>query len=195
MTHRILSHLRRFWKGTEASVSAEAVLVLPLVLWAYLGTYTYYDIFGTITRNMKATYTLADLLSRQVDTVTGTDLNGMDRLYAYLNHNPSGVWIRVTTISWQSDASSADGGYYYPMMTYATDGTKQLTDKGLSEDDLQAYKSRLPAISEGDTLIMVETHMTYKPLFKIVGIQQQNFTQTVITRPRISPQVDIDPTS
>lgn len=182
-----LSRLRHFLRDSRGSVSAEAVLVLPIVLWAYLATFQYYDAFGTIARNMKATYTLADLISRQTQTVTPAYINGLTNLYSYLNHNPPGVWTRVTTVGWDPNAGAS--GQYYVQWSYATNSNPALTDT-----TLQSYIGRLPTITGGDTLIVVETHMTYVPSFDIVGMQTQTYNQLVVTRPRISAQVAWDAT-
>lgn len=187
------SRIRRFLRDSRGSVSAEAVLVLPLVLWAYLATFQYYDAFGTITRNMKATYTIADLISRQTGTVTPAYIDGLNNLYAYLNKDPSGVWTRITAIGW--DPTVGSSGAYFVQWPYATDGKVELPSEELDDVSLQSYVGRLPVIAAGDTLIMVETHMTYTPAFSIVGLQQQTFNQLVITRPRISPQIAWDPGS
>lgn len=189
MIARSLSRIRRFLRENRGSVSAETVLVLPLVLWAYLATFEYYDAFGTITRNMKATYTIADLISRQTDTVTPTYIDGLTDLYSYLNKNPPGVWTRITTVGW-SATPDANGNQYYVQWSYATNNNPELDDTSL-----QDYIGRLPTIAQGDTLIVVETHMDYQPMFSIVGLQDQTFNQVVITRPRISAQVAWDPTS
>jgi hypothetical protein len=181
MILRNLSRVWRFLRDNRGSVSAEAVIVLPLVIWAYLATYEYFDVFGTITRNMKATYTIADLISRQTQDVTQNYIDGLDSLYSYLNHNPQGVWTRVTSIGWDPTSSK-----YYVGWSLVSNPN----DPQLDSTTLQSYVSRLPVMAQGDTLIMVETHMDYQPVFKINYLANtQTFTQTVITRPRISPQV------
>lgn len=187
MTARLLTRFRHFLGDRRGSVSAEALIVLPLVLWAYLATYQYYDAFGTITRNMQATYTIADAISRQTDNVSQTTANGMNALYAYLNKNPQGTWTRITEVSWDPNVGSS--GQYYVMGGCVT-GNNPLLD----DNSLQAYTSRLPTIADGDTLIMVETHMNYTPAFSLVGLKPMIFNQLVVTRPRISPQVVFDDT-
>lgn len=187
MFARAFTRIRRFFRDNRGSVSAEALIVMPLVLWAYLATYEYFDAFGTITRNMKATYTIADAISRQTATVTPVYINGLNSLYSYLNKNPSGAWTRITCVSWDPNAGTA--GQYYVMWSYGTG-----TEPPLDDTTLQPYAPRLPNITEGDTLILVETHMNYNPPFPIVGLQSQQFTQLVVTRPRISPQIAFDPT-
>ena len=182
MPFRPLSFLRRALRSGRGSVSVETMLILPLVIWSYLATYEYFDVFGKVTNNLRATYTIADLLSRQTGTVTPTYIDGLTTLYSFLDQYPPGVWTRVTCVSWDPNAGS--NGLYYVMWSYATNNHTALVDS-----TLQTYVSRLPTIAQGDTLIMVETHMTYVPMIELYGVHTMPLDELVITRPRISPQV------
>lgn len=182
MKHSSLSRVLRFLRDARGSVAIETLIILPFVLWAYLGTYQFYDAYGTKTRNLRATYTIADLISRQTQTVTPAYIDGLTSLYSYLDHNPPGVWARVTCVSWDPNAGAS--GMYYVMWSYATNSNPALDDT-----TLQSYVPRLPTIAQGDTLILVETHMIYHPIARLVGMPTMTLNQTVITRPRISPQV------
>ena len=174
--------LRRFRKDSRGTISAEAIVALPLLIWTHLATYEYFDAFSIITRNEKATYTLADMISRQTGTVTPTFIDWMLSLYDYLNHQPANSWVRVTTIGWDPNAGSS--GQYYVMWSYATNNGVLLDDT-----TLQSYTARLPTIATGDSLIMVETSMTYTPAFQLAVLPTGDLQQLVVTRPRISPQV------
>lgn len=178
-----LARLRAFAEDNRAAVAAEAVIVLPFVLWAYLATFQYYDAFGTITRNLRASYTIADLISRETNTVTPSYIQGLNSLYGYLNRNPPGVWTRVTEVGWQPPQGN-NPGRYYVSWSYATNANPALTNT-----TLQSFVPKLPTIVSGDTLLMVETHMQYTPLVNFVGMTKSTFKQLVITRPRISPQI------
>ena len=180
---QLLNRFRRFSRDQSGTAVVETVLVLPLLIWAHLATYEFFDAFSTITRNMRATYTLADMISRQTGPVSHSYVQGMEQLYAFLNNNPPNAWVRVTGVSWDPNAGS--NGQYYAMGGHASDAA----DTNLDDITIQNYVAKLPVISNGDTLIMVETRMTYVPAFSIGGLTTQTFTQTVITQPRLSAQV------
>jgi Flp pilus assembly protein TadG len=180
---QVLNRFRRFCREQHGTATVEMVLVLPLLIWTHLATYEYFDAFGTITRNMRATYTLADMISRQTGTVTPTYVQGMESIYAFLNNNPPNAWVRVTAVSW--DPNAGQNGQYFVMWSQATD----TANTKLDDISIQGYTSKLPNITSSDTLIMVETRMTYVPAFSIGGVAQQTFMQTVVTQPRLSAQV------
>ena len=93
---QLLNRFRRFSRDQSGTAVVETVLVLPLLIWAHLATYEFFDAFSTITRNMRATYTLADMISRQTGPVSHSYVQGMEQLYAFLNNNPPNAWVRVT---------------------------------------------------------------------------------------------------
>ena len=180
--NRIRTRLGAFLRDTRGAVTAEALVALPLLIWAHLATYQYFDAFQTLARNQKATYTLADAISRQTGTVTPAFITGMNTLYAYLDGSVAeSTAIRVTCISWNPALGSS--GQYYVVWSDASGAGAALTST-----TLQSLISRFPVIAASDTLIMVETKIGYTPAFKI-GLQPQMLNSYVITRPRISPQV------
>lgn len=179
---RIRTRLCAFLRDTRGSVTAETLVALPLLIWAHLATYQYFDAFKTLTQNQKATYTLADAISRQTATVTPTFINGMNSLYAYLDGSVGeSTAIRVTCVSW--NPALGPSGQYYVVWSKASG-----TGTALTSTTLQSLISRFPVIAASDTLIMVETKIGYTPAFQ-VGLPQQELNSYVITRPRISPQV------
>ena len=57
--------LRRFLRDESATIMAEAVLVLPFMLWSYLGLFVYWDSFRVMNKVQKASYTISDMISRE----------------------------------------------------------------------------------------------------------------------------------
>lgn len=179
----IIRRLGAFLRDTRGTVTAETLVALPLLIWAHLAAYQYFNAFQTLAINQKATYTLADAISRQTATVTPTVINGLNTLYAYLDGTAStGTAIRVTCISW-NPALGTSGQYYVVWSKASGTGT------ALTSTTLQSLISRFPVIAASDTLIMVETKVSYTPAFPVVGLQPQMLSSYVITRPRISPQI------
>ncbi|WP_127901656.1 TadE/TadG family type IV pilus assembly protein [Solirhodobacter olei] len=175
--------LRSFARDRSGSVSLEALIVLPILLWANLATFVYFDVFNKIFINEAATYTLADMISRQTQTVTPSYIQGMASLYDYLNGQTSPTaaaqtWVRVTCITYSSVSKE-----YSVVWSYGTNNQPALTTAML-----QSTVKSLPVMSGGDTLIQVETQMHYVPKFNM-GLTPRDLYQLVLTRPRIAPQV------
>ena len=172
--------LSRYISSENGTVMAEAVLVLPFMLWAYLGLFVYWDAFRSINRIQKASYTISDMISREMVTINDAYINGMDSVMERLIDANQDVSIRVTSVTWsqtkqefQVHWSRTTGGSSLPALTTAT---------------LQDYKSKIPAMSDGDYVVIVETVVPYVPAFN-VGISADSVRQFIVTRPRFVPKI------
>ena len=59
------SSIRAFAKDESGILLAETLILLPLLIWAFLALFVYWDAFRTINVSQKAAYSIADLMSRQ----------------------------------------------------------------------------------------------------------------------------------
>jgi len=178
MPSRILTRLKRFTKDQHGSTSVEAVLILPILIWGYVALFVYYDAFRTQNINLKAAYTLADMISREDQVLNPAYINGLNQVYDYLTNNSQVTSIRVSSITWD-----AVNNRYMVQWSYATKNAP-IQDDGT----INTFAGQLPTIPVGDTLIVVETSLEYKPLFD-VGVRAKTFTQFIPTRPRFHSKI------
>lgn len=177
----LLRPFRRFLREERGAILAETVIVLPVLFWAYLGSYVYFDAFSTKNTAMRATYTIADLISRQTNTLTPSDIEGMNKVFDFITAAPRRGFtthIRVTDVSYDLKKK-----IYLVNWSDATRG-----NTALSNADINNYADRLPNLALGDSEIMVESWESFTPAFNI-GLSEKNFYNTVIVRPRMSPNV------
>ena len=86
----------RFRREERAAVSTEFVLILPLLLWWYVGSFAFYDAFRDYNVTVKASYTLGDILSRQTE-IDNDYLDGLESLLEFMTAG-TGAWLRVSSI-------------------------------------------------------------------------------------------------
>lgn len=170
---RPLAALSGFMRDGRGSISVEAVLVLPIVIWAYVAGFVFYDAFRTENTNTKAAYVVADMLSRQMETITPAYLDGLGEVYEYLAQSRHPTRLRVTHVGWDTDAAR-----YRIRWSYGTGSAEPLTDAGLD-----AISDRLPDLVDGETLIVVQTVLDYTPPVAI-GLQPRRMENFIPTRPR-----------
>lgn len=178
-----LAAIRHFWSETRGSLSVEAALILPLLTWFYVGSFVWFDAFRTQNANLKAAYTIADMLSRETVPVTETYLKGLNTVFDYLTTSNHPTYIRVTTVRCLSACALDDSRVLEVGWSYATDGRAPITTAGIV-----AFNDTIPIMPQGDTLVLVETFMAYEPIFN-VGITATTFENKVVTRPRFAPQL------
>ena len=176
--------LARFARDETATVVAEAVIVLPLFLWAYIALFVYWDAFRSMNTVQKATYTVSDMISREQSKtgITSAYINGMKQVMGYLIDHDQTVKMRVTSVSW-SDPNQRFEVHW----SRSPDNTMI----PLTTATLQDLASKIPKMSAGDYVIVVEVAVDYEPTFD-VGLPQQTFRQFIVTRPRFLPCIALD---
>jgi len=176
--------IRKFLTGTRGSMTVEAALILPLLFWALLATLVFFDAFRQQNIAMKASYTLSDMISRETDSLTPDDIDGLNGVFDYLTFSNHPSWIRVTSIRWDQNDNRFEVNW-----SHATKDHDALTTA-----TLQDRKEIIPAMAVGDSVVLLETYMIYEPIFR-VGLDASWTANAVVTRPRFASQVVFDPTS
>jgi len=175
----IRNQFARFGREDRGAILAEAVLVLPFMFWAFLGLFVYWDAFRAMNKVQKASYTISDMISREMVTINDAYITGMDTLMERLIDTDQDVTIRVTSVTWNEDNNrfevhwSRSTGALMPRLTTTT---------------LQNYASLIPDMSDGDYVVIVESSVSYTPAFNI-GMGEQELSQFIVTRPRFMPKV------
>lgn len=178
----LLSRLRRFSRREEGTVIVEAVVVLPMLLWATFALFAFWDAYKSINTVQKASYTVSDMLSRRMDPVTMADLSGLRDVMNFLLDEDQTARMRVTSVTW-SEANNR----FEVLWSKSPDAT--LAE--LTTETLQSYIAHIPAMADGDTVVVVEAIVGFTPVFN-VGLNDLNITEFIVTRPRLAPRVCFD---
>ena len=191
--------LARFRRDEEASLSVETVIIFPLLVWCYLGMFTYFDAFRSQSLSDKAAYTIADMLSRETNYVTPAYMNSLYELHGVLTRDNNRTQLRVSVIRWNDTYSR-----WQLVWSKRRGGAAKLTNSMLRT---AAYVDRLPGaglpdgsagLPHNEQLILVETWTKYEPVFDLgLAISPQwtgnfgavSFDAFVPTRPRFAGQV------
>ena len=172
----LIARLRRDEGGYMV---VEAVLILPILFWAFLALYTFWDAYRSATTIQKASYAISDLISREQREVNAAYISGMRSAMNEMIAQRLDAELRVTSIV-RSDARNR-----FEVQWSCTSGTS--TAK-LTTTTLQDLAASIPSMSDGNTVVLVETWVDYEPALKI-GITDKRFAQFIVTRPRYSPQI------
>ncbi len=184
--------LARFWRREEGTVLTEFVIIFPILIWAWIGMFYYWDVYRAINLAQKASFTISDNLSRSNGTVDAAYLNGLETFLAYLANTDNGVQIRISSIGWNNTTSehvlqwSYSPGNEMPVLTSGT---------------LQDVADRIPTLAEFETVLLVETRLLYDPPLGItkignldLGIGPRTFQEFIVTRPRFVSRICLDGT-
>ncbi|KAA9010258.1 TadE/TadG family type IV pilus assembly protein [Histidinibacterium aquaticum] len=177
----ILRALRRDERG---SISVESVIVFPLLIWAYIATYVYFDAFRVVSLNDKSAFAIGDLLSRQTSLVTGPYLDSMLRVHELMTQDPEDVRLRLSSVLWDADA-----GAYEVVWSTTRGGGTALQDADLASGG--ALDGRMPIMSDRERVIVVEAWRPFTPPFE-VGLDPIDFYSFNTISPRYASRLCYD---
>ena len=184
--HRLRLISRRFQRDTDGSMPTEGVIAFAFLAWWYVASYQFFDAFRQKNVNLKAAYTISDLLSRETGydpSVTGSVpidqayVDGLNKVFDYLTYSNRPTWIRVTSIKYD------DVDKKYKVHWSAT--SSNVTYPAHNNTSINNEAWRLPVMPAGDTVILVETSMAYDPIFTFV-LPSSWVSNFIVTRPRFA---------
>jgi hypothetical protein len=181
-----MSFLKRisagFAKDERGTVVVETVLILPILLWALMALFSYWDVFRSLNVIQKAAYTVSDSISRtKKETVLeAADITGYYDLMNYLIDTDQEAKIRVTRYSYDL----ATNKYSVDWSCGVGTGMTPLTTAQLS-----LMTDRLPVMADKDFAILFESKVVFEPIFEAgaffdLGLTTQDISEFVVTRPR-----------
>lgn len=178
--------VQRFLRSERGSFTVEAVVVFPLLVWAYTAMFVFWDAFKTENINLKATYTIADMISREQEEICTDYIAGANSIYAFLNSGDSNHRLRVTAAR-QIPDDNGDGEpeYEFWSIPYPANGLPAYTN-------VSEFKPLLPIMADYDSVIIVTAATDWEPVFN-AGLSARTLSETVVTSPRFAPRIDVCP--
>ncbi|KAF0677032.1 TadE/TadG family type IV pilus assembly protein [Profundibacterium mesophilum] len=169
---------RRFARREDGSVTIEAILVLPMLAWALLATFSFFDGLRQSNIAAKAAHTVADMLSRETEAVGLDYMTGIERMLAFLSPTGTPPRMRVSVVGWNAATQA-----FELQWSHASLGSLPIDALRLPELEMH-----LPQTAGGDHLIVVETATQYSAPF-VFGLGDTEFRNVVVTRPRFAPKL------
>lgn len=176
-----IRRLRLFRAEQSGTVTIEAVIMLPILFWAFCALYTFFDAYRYTSIAHKTAYTISDAISRETNPIDDAYLDGQHGLMSFLTRSSSTHRMRVTVV--RHDANEDE----YLVEWSQVRGPVTAHPDG----DASALVDQLPTMVDEERMIVVETWSDYEPPFNI-GLADTTIQTFVFTRPRFAPQVLFD---
>lgn len=170
---RLTTFARQFAADTRGSVTVEFIIMMPIIFYAFMGIYVYFEGYRQSTINLKAAYTISDLISRETEIISDEYIDSMQQMMQILTRANSTIALRMTVVRWSDD----DDRYFVEWSQnrgYAPNYTNA---------SIATIEHKLPNLPDNEIVILVETDNTYTPLFK-VGMEDKQLKNFVFTKPR-----------
>ncbi len=167
-----------FLRKQDGSISIEAMIVLPVMFWAFLAAFSIFDAFRMYGINQKAAFTVGDAISRETLPLDDDYLDGVHNLFEYLSLSEGKSAMRVSSIWFDEDNNS-----------YRTDWSQTRGNAiALTSTEVKNWHNRLPVMPDNERVLLVETWSEYVPPFA-TGLEEREIQNFVFTRPRYAPRV------
>lgn len=178
-----LAAVRDFLRDEDATLSVEAAIISPILIMAYGSMYVFWDAFKMRNVNVKAAYTISDMISREIVNITPAYVDGLSRMLDFLNQGRFDVRLRVSVVGARQDATTGDIEFFLCW----SEG------RGLPEHTLiDPIVEDIPIMAAGTEVIVVETEMDYSGILNSnnpgtrlgYGLSDRTFENIIVTRPR-----------
>jgi Flp pilus assembly protein TadG len=172
--------LRDFRDDESGLILAEFVIVLPMLTWAFMALFVYWDIFRSMNTAQKAAYSISDLISRQNNDLPATFITGMSSIMEYLLPPNQSASLRFTSVKW----STANNRFEVIWSRSPNNAMSELTTASL-----QAFSSKIPVMAATDTVVIVESSVPYTPSFNVGLAPNYTLDEFIVTRPRFLSKI------
>jgi Flp pilus assembly protein TadG len=196
---RFRKSVRNFLKDESGVLLAEALILLPLLVWGFLALVVYWDVFRTINVTQKAAYSISDMISRQ-GVITNQFVDGLENVLSFLTPGAPASRMRVTSIEFDEGTNNQaawDADDSFILLFSRSPGGEVPAHTSVTINET-AFRNRIPVMSDLESVVIVETWVDYEPDFDVgvlnmaPGLTDQTFTQFIVTRPRNWRRVCLD---
>lgn len=183
---RINRLVQRVLRDERGSFSVEAILMFPMLIWAFVAMYVFFEGLRESNINLKATYSVADVLSRETEVVSDTYINNMNKIYAWLARSSSDTQLRVSVVRWDQDSET------HQLHCSVGSGVEELRPEWVTNN----ITPHVPIMADQAHAIVVETWVNYEPVMDIpmlpIGLTDTEIYNIVVTMPRFAGKLDLE---
>jgi hypothetical protein len=179
---RLLRHFRSDEHGTG---TIEAVIILPLLLTGLLFSYEGYEFFRQQSVVEKATYTVADILSRETAVVDDPYVDNVKQVFDMMTVSGSETQLRVTVVRYLQNATA--GIDEFELRWSEVRGTGDF--RPLTNEDVRNAHGMFPIMSNGQEVIFVESRGPFEAPVTTGLFDFRTLRSEMFVSPRFAPQL------
>lgn len=181
---RITRRLRHQRRDEQGTVAVETVIIAPMLIMGLFFSYEAYGLFKQQSLREKATYTVADILSRETAVVTETYIDNVKQVFD-LMAGTDDAQLRISVVRYRNDPNQ--GVDEFDLRWSEVRGSGPLTT--LTDNSVRDAHDIFPFMDDGEEIIYVESRGTFaSPV--TTGLFSDSLLETrMFLIPRFAPQV------
>lgn len=165
----------------HGSLSVETLLMAPLLGFMMVAMFVYFQIFRQDSLLAKSSFTVTDVMSREVDPVNQDYVDNMFSLLQSVSNVQSVITMRVGLVKFDQPNDSM-------VLRWQAVPTGS-TMTAFTQPEIDAMRSKIPDMDHADSVIIVQTNMPYIPPFLggsffIGRVPELNYNNLIIMRSR-----------
>ncbi|WP_170441865.1 TadE/TadG family type IV pilus assembly protein [Ruegeria arenilitoris] len=175
-------YLKRFSRKESGVISIEAVMIYPLLFWGMCASFSFFDGYKQSSRNLKASYAIADVISRERNDITATYIDSLYDLLQQMISDRSDVSMRISFLRFDLP----DDRHYVQWSCVRGQSFEEWNDGTIGE-----IRNKLPIMPDNGKMILVEVKDWYRRPF-LIGYGDEEFAMDnfVFTHPRVYDKID-----
>jgi len=176
--------LRRLRRDEHGTVAIETVLIAPLLI---LGLFLSYEAYGLLRQQSlreKATYTVADILSRETAIVTDTYIDNVKSVFDMMSGTANSQ-LRISVVRYRH--SPGQGIDEFDLRWSEVRGTGPLSP--LTDAEVRQAHATFPVMDNGEEIIFVESRGTFVSPISTGYFDENMLSTQMFVIPRFAPQV------
>lgn len=177
----IKSYLRDYAEDERGTAMVETVLTLPMLFWGLTAMFEFFEVHRFQSSRDKATYTVADMISRENDVITDIYIDNALNLFNTIVDDYANNQIRISVVEFDQSSNA------YQINWSKVRGTGNMTP--LVDSDVRDDDENLPMMADGEELILVESRSEYRTIFDIGFDDAMNVNTRVFTSIRFASQM------
>ena len=184
--NRSNGRMRRWVRDEEGGVALEATVITPLLFWAYLAGFVYFEAFRTQSLNDTATFAIADVLSRQTEMVDAEYVEALWKSHKALTFSREDSGLRISQVQWDEDAGQ------HELIWSISEGPAALAQ--LQQSDLTSTSeivAHIPTMADNERMIVVEGFLPFDPPME-AGLDEMIFHVITPIESRYGPKLCLD---
>lgn len=183
---RLLSRARQcllgFRDATDGIITIEMLITLPFLFWIITTTYELYNVYHFKSERVKATYTVADMLSREMLPVNAVYIDTAKAVFDSQARSEAENQVRMSVIIYEGATET------YAVRWSEVRGAGPMAP--LTTADVATAHDELPVLDGGEELIIVESNAQYAPVLQYPGLPHDyNITTKLFTGIRFASQL------